>query len=111
MSTLEGAPIAKGATQDFWIKGGQSRPYQKTRIESLPDDVLLSIFSFYLDQAQDEETWSGERTDDWHALVHVCRRWRCVVFSSPRHLRLRLLCTMRRSVEEINDIWPHCPSS
>ncbi|KAI0294213.1 hypothetical protein BC826DRAFT_968906 [Russula brevipes] len=109
MSTLEGAPIAKGATQDFWIKGGRGRPYQKTRIESLPDDVLLLIFSCYTDRAQDEERWSGDRTDDWHALVHVCRRWRCVVFASPRLLRLRLLYTMRRSAEEMNDIWPALP--
>jgi hypothetical protein len=85
------------------------RPYQKTRIESLPDDVLLLIFSFYLDRAQDEEKWSGERTEEWHALVHVCRRWRCVVFASPRHLRLRLVCTMRRPVKEMNDIWPALP--
>ncbi|KAI0294214.1 hypothetical protein BC826DRAFT_354722 [Russula brevipes] len=109
MSTLEGAPITEGVAQDFWIEDGRGQPYRKARIESLPDDVLLLIFGFYIDQAQDEERWSGERAEEWHALVHVCRRWRCVVFASPRHLRLRLLCTTRRSVEEMDDIWPALP--
>jgi hypothetical protein len=87
----------------------KGQPYQKTRIESLPDDVLLLIFSFYLDRAQDEERLSGEREEEWHALVHVCRRWRCVVFASPRHLRLSLVCTETRSVKKMDDIWPALP--
>ncbi|KAI0294220.1 hypothetical protein BC826DRAFT_1185846 [Russula brevipes] len=109
MSTLEGTNIGKGAAPEFWVKGSRDRPYRRTRFESLPDDVLLFIFSFYLDQAQDEERLPGERAEEWHALVHVCRRWRCVVFASPRRLRLRLVCTERRSVEEMNNIWPALP--
>ncbi|KAH9972673.1 hypothetical protein BJV74DRAFT_864873 [Russula compacta] len=69
----------------------------------LPDDMLLDIFSFHVDKARTE--------DEWHTLVHVCRRWRNLVFASPRHLRLTLLCTPRRPVREMLDIWPALPIS
>jgi hypothetical protein len=48
-------------------------------------------------------------TEEWHTLVHVCRRWRNVVFSSPRRLDLRLLCTTRRPVRARLDVWPALP--
>src|SRR5579863_7048677 len=70
-------------------------------IDELPEDVLLEIFSFYVDEAT--------RTEDWHTLVHVCRRWRDVVISSPRRLDLRLLCTTRRPVRARLDVWPAFP--
>jgi hypothetical protein len=47
--------------------------------------------------------------DGWHALVHVCRRWRNVVFASPRRLRLQLLYRPNRSLKEMLDIWPELP--
>ena len=46
--------------------------------------------------------------DSWHTLVHVCRRWRCAVFGSPRRLNLRLLC-MHGRLEKTLDIWPQLP--
>lgn len=67
----------------------------------LPDDVLVYIFKFYLDQP-----WE---IDAWHTLVHVCWRWRYVVFASPRYLNLRLLCTPRRPVMVALNIWPALP--
>ena len=73
-------------------------------INVLPDDVLLEIFNFYLDQ---RIFWEHE--DVWHTLVHVCRRWRCVVFASPHRLRLRLFCTNRRPVKKLLRIWPALP--
>jgi hypothetical protein len=39
-------------------------------------------------------------------LVHVCQRWRCVVFDSPRRLDLRLLCIR---LTKAVDIWPELP--
>src|SRR5579863_8867203 len=76
------------------------RPWVTTRV--LPDDVLLEIFNIDLDQAGYVEAW--------HTLVHVCRQWRCVVFASPLRLNLRLLCTPKRPVEMILDIWPIFPT-
>ena len=61
--------------------GGQVSP-----IDVLPDDVLLAIFDFYLVRRKDG-------MDAWQSLVHVCRRWRCVVFGSPCRLNLRLVCS------------------
>jgi hypothetical protein len=79
--------------------------YRKVTIGTLPDDVLLEIFDFYADR---DRIWSI-RDDWWHTLVHVCRRWRNVVFASPRRLRLQLLCRPNRSVKEMSDIWPELP--
>jgi hypothetical protein len=69
-------------------------------IDKLPDDVLLGIFDFYL---------AYQNLDQWHKLVHVCRRWRNVVSASPRRLDLRLLCKKTRPVRAMLDIWPALP--
>ena len=45
----------------------------------------------------------------WHTLVHVCRKWRDVVFGSPRRLNLRLWCKSSTPVRERLDVWPHLP--
>jgi len=42
-------------------------------------------------------------------LVQVCQRWRYVVFDSPRRLDLRLLCTDRTSVTNMQHILPALP--
>jgi len=47
--------------------------------------------------------------DAWYKLVHVCQRWRFVVFASPRRLDLHILCTHENQVEENLDIWPQLP--
>ena len=70
-------------------------------ISVLPDDALLEVFKFYVDQFHHE--------DAWHLLVHVCRRWRCLVFASPRWLHLELRCTNRSPVKKMLDIWPAVP--
>jgi hypothetical protein len=51
----------------------------------------------------------AERIEEWHILVHVCGRWRDVVFASPRRLNLRLLCTARKRVRELLHVWPALP--
>jgi hypothetical protein len=75
-------------------------------INTLPDEVLLGIFDFCvnLNEVLEDE---GER--EWETLVHVCRRWRYVVFGSPHRLNLRLVCTAGTRVEETLDIWPAFP--
>ena len=72
-------------------------------ISMLPNDILLNIFNFYVN--------STRRTDAWHTLIHVCHRWREVVFASPRRLNLRLLYTGRSPVRETLDVWPDLPIS
>jgi hypothetical protein len=76
-------------------------------IDKLPDEVLLDIFSFYLDN--DNSAYEPRDTDEWHTLVHVCRRWREVVFASPRRLNLALLCGEKTPVRKMLNIWPAFP--
>jgi len=77
-------------------------------IDQLPNEVLLDIFKFYVDMpCPDLDTCSG--MDSWQVLVHVCQRWRSLVFASPRRLDLELLCTNRRPVTKKLDIWPDLP--
>ena len=41
--------------------------------------------------------------------MHVCRRWRELVFASPRRLNLRIPCTRRNLVVKNLGIWPAVP--
>jgi F-box-like len=75
-------------------------------IGKLPDDVLLEIFVYV---ARSEEVGTITFEDGWRTLVHVCKRWRSVVFSSPRRLDLLLFCTNRRPVKKLLHIWPPLP--
>jgi hypothetical protein len=65
----------------------------------LPDDILLDIFDFY-------------RTDPiyhpwiWVSLVHVCRRWRQIIFASVRRLDLQFLSKPRTRVRELLEFLP-----
>ena len=70
-------------------------------IQTLPEDVLLEIFACYVDYS--------EGFCDWHALIRVCRRWRNVVFASPRRLDLSILFTSTKTVRDMQDIWPELP--
>ena len=45
----------------------------------------------------------------WQSLVHVCQRWRSLVFRSPRHLNLQLVCTGRTRTRDMLDVWPAQP--
>ena len=74
----------------------------RVTIDMLPDVALLEIFDFYVV----DEAW---RTQAWCTLVHVCGKWREVVFESPRRLNLRLRCTPRTPVRETLYIWPVLP--
>ena len=74
---------------------------QETTINVLPDEALLEIFDFLL--------YENGRTEGWHPLVHVCRKWRDIIFGSPRRLNLRLYCTTWTPVKEMLDIWPPLP--
>jgi hypothetical protein len=77
----------------------------------LPDDVLLEIFDFYMDGDvyEDFEPFKGSGEEEWIKLAHVCRRRRSVVFQSPHHLNLQLVCAPYTRVRETLDIWPPLP--
>ena len=76
------------------------------RIDLLPDDVLLGIFEFSVNaNSNGSKTW----IEAWQTLVHVCRRWRSLVFRSPRRLNLRLYCTPQTPARDTLNIWPALP--
>ncbi|KAI0245595.1 hypothetical protein BJV78DRAFT_280252 [Lactifluus subvellereus] len=85
-------------------KKGQTSP--RVTIGALPDNVLLDIFDFYRGAAP-----HGQRPGPWvwNELVHVCQRWRYVMFASPLRLDLCLLCTSKTPVRETLDVWPPLP--
>jgi hypothetical protein len=72
------------------------------KIDVLHDIALLEIFDFYVDKGFAEVA-------AWYTLVHVCRKWRNLVFGSPLRLNLRLLCGDRTRVRDMLDIWPPLP--
>jgi hypothetical protein len=63
----------------------------------LPDVALLTVFGFYVD------------IQEWQTLVHVSRKWRNVVFGSPRRLNLQIICKSSTPVRETLDVWPPLP--
>jgi len=78
-------------------------------IDALPDNVLLDTFEFCLGKDDPDDLDGEHNYDGWQTLVHVCYRWRCIVFASSRRLDLKLYCTQQRSVNSLLDIWPAFP--
>ena len=86
-------------------------------IDDLPDDVLLEMFDFYVVGYRDlgfrhlfEFRTIREDLESWQSLVHVCRRWRSLVFASPRRLNLQICCyTPEGSAKKSLDVWPALP--
>jgi len=85
-------------------------------IDMLPDNVLLDIFDFY----REDPTLAVHIPNDllsgfspppwrWKTLTQVCRRWRDVIFGSPRRLDLRIVCTETTPTRASLDIWPPFP--
>jgi hypothetical protein len=101
--------VLNAASIDFVHIGKHYR--QETTISMLSDDVLLEILDLFQKnydpaprpEALPESVW------DWHILVHVCQKWRQVVFASPLRLHLRILCMHGTPVRKSLDIWPTLP--
>lgn len=67
----------------------------------LPDDVLFEIFDLCgIDCESSSYPWR------WHTLVHVCRRWRQIIFALPLRLELKFVCTPRTRVRELLEFLP-----
>jgi hypothetical protein len=91
-------------------KGGAGRLYPRATIDALPDNVLLETFDFYLGEDDVDKIKHDHNYDGWQTLVHVCRRWRCIIFASPGRLDLKLYCTGNRLVNpKMLNIWPALP--
>ena len=85
---------------------------QGTSIDVLPDDVLLDIFDFCVGQDGSRRfiyTRVKKEIEAWQTLVHVCRRWRNIVFGSPLRLNLALVCTDKTPARGTLNVWPPLP--
>ena len=80
---------------------------QVVPIDMLPDDLLLQTFDFFMK----ELGLTKETKERWQTLVHVCRRWRRLVFGSPRRLHLELFCSNETPARDTLDAWPPLPLS
>ena len=88
----------------------QSSSAVPTTIDTLPDDALVLIFDF----CRVGRNPLGSESPfhpvlEWHRLIHVCQRWRRIIFSSPRRLDLHILCTSGRPVRRNLGLWPTFP--
>lgn len=72
----------------------------------LPDNVLVEIFDFY---RTDPSVHICNECRWWNTLTQVCRRWRSVIFESPRRLDLQIVCTEKTPTRTSLDIWPCFP--
>ncbi|KAH8994824.1 hypothetical protein EDB92DRAFT_228176 [Lactarius akahatsu] len=74
---------------------------QQVTIENLSDEVLLNIFRYYLHASP----------RFWLRLVHMCSKWRRIVFASQRALRLRLFFTYGTPAPRLKAVehWPALP--
>ena len=79
-------------------------------IDQLPEKVLLEIFDFYrTGMVNDPSFGSKTSVEAWQVLIHVCQRWRFIVFGSLHYLDLRLCCTPNTPVKGTLDVWPALP--
>ncbi|KAI0288890.1 hypothetical protein BC826DRAFT_650569 [Russula brevipes] len=99
--------LISNSSQELVIGGHSVYPREKpgdwgrqATIAILPDEVLLEIFDIYV---------VNENIHRWYTLVHVCQRWRSVVFASTHRPNLQLRCTYKTPVEKMLDIWPAFP--
>jgi len=72
-------------------------------INVLSDDDLREVFYHCHVNNANLFTWM------WQPLVHVCQRWRRIIFASPHYLHLQLLCNNKTPARDSLDIWPPLP--
>ncbi|KAH9170000.1 hypothetical protein EDB89DRAFT_1368376 [Lactarius sanguifluus] len=91
----------------------QDKSYRNaTTIDMLIDNVLVEIFDFCRlgeEEAHIQLEYSSRTVWKWHLLVHVCRRWRQIIFASPRRLHLEIFCTDGTPVRSNLGVWPAIP--
>ena len=78
-------------------------------IDMLPGNVLLEIFDFYTGDPASIIVNSFSDRWWWKTLTQVCRKWRNLVFASPRRLDLRVVCSDTTPTRTSLDIWPPFP--
>ncbi|KAH8981708.1 hypothetical protein EDB92DRAFT_170656 [Lactarius akahatsu] len=106
-----GVNIAQDRLKERENPRTQGKCYRNaTTINTLTDNVLVEIFDFCrLGEDHVQLEYSSRTVWKWNLLVHVCRRWRQIIFASPRRLHLENLCTNGTPVGNDLGIWPDIP--
>jgi hypothetical protein len=74
--------------------------------DTLPDHVIQDILGFCLSNRY----WNPiGHMKEWQRLVHVCRRWRQIIYGSPSYFDLHLYCSDQTPF--LNNLchWPEFP--
>jgi hypothetical protein len=100
--------LATGQATSTHFRGTGKSYGHVTTIDILTDDILLEIFGFIL-RLSGHHYFGSYPLWKWHRLVHVCQRWRQIIFSSPLRLDLQLLCTYGTPVWKRLGCWPAFP--
>lgn len=85
-----------------------SKYFPLTTINTLPDEVLLEVFDQYR-SAKTGNRSGSQGCQWWYTLVHICRRWRRLVFASSVRLNLHLRCTFGTPVDDMISHSPPFP--
>ena len=87
----------------------------RVTIDVLSDDVLMRIiqhiFGFYRQKSRDDYAIYSWRDKHAFKLVHVCQRWRNIVFAWPNHLDVQVDCNSVIAIARALDVWPALPIS
>jgi hypothetical protein len=88
-------------------------------IHMLDDDSLLHVFYLYRpflsgeDQDDHDRLLGGNEIETrgrwWYTLVHVCQRWRSIIFRSASYLGVFLVCTYGTPVADMLEHSPPLP--
>ena len=73
---------------------GAGQNFRRVMIDILPENTLLEIFDFYRLDAEKATPARPGLPWKWKRLAHVCRKWRHVLFMSPRRLGLQIYCKL-----------------
>jgi hypothetical protein len=95
-------PVVSTRATDLHGKGESDRP--AAAINTLTDDIFLEMFYFCVPDPYEEDP--VDHVSVWQGLVHVCRRWRQIIFASPRYLDLHLFCSSGMFFKENLSLWP-----
>ena len=76
--------------------------------DNIPDEVLLEIFDSYRQHfTNDQSLWNKKHK--WFELIHVCRRWRFIIFASSTRLDLCLVVSTNNPGNMKTIFSPHLP--
>ncbi|KAH9990650.1 hypothetical protein BJV74DRAFT_421498 [Russula compacta] len=90
--------------------GGDPEGPSKLTIDDIPDEVLLEIFDSYRQFFIKARPNVWNRRLKWFKLIHVCKRWRRIVFASSTRLNLHLVVTTNNPGHMKTIFSPHIPS-